>query len=586
MEKWFIKNKKADFAQISRSFGISETLAHLAVNRGITSGEALKGFLSPSLSELASPGLFKDGELLTSIVVKKLSEGKKIRIIGDYDVDGVMSTYLLYRGLSVCRRALLSSSEIEYEIPDRIRDGYGINQELVIAAFEDGVDTIITCDNGIAAREQIAYGKQLGMTLLVTDHHDIPIEEGVPAADAVVNPKQEDCGYPFSGLCGAAVVFQLLGLMYEKCGIPRKAWEELVEFAAIATVCDVMDLIGENRAIVSVGLKQLRYTKNIGLKALLRECGLEGSGLSAYHIGFVIGPCINAGGRLDTAKKGLRLLLSEDEKEAVLLAKELRALNEERKALTEEGLKEAIEQIESSPALKEDRVLVLYLKDCHESLAGIIAGRLRERYHKPAIVLTKTEKGVKGSGRSIEEYSMFEELSCCKELMTKFGGHPMAAGLSLEEEKIESLRQALNEKTTLTEEDLIPKVSFDMVLPFQDISLELIREMSRLEPYGKGNPKPVFALKEVELRRAFLIGKNKNMLRLQVKQGNSSLYTAMLFRDLERFQRVLSEKYGVLAFEHLLAGRGGDYQMDLLFYPDINEYNGYENIQLIVESFR
>ncbi|KSV58027.1 single-stranded-DNA-specific exonuclease RecJ [Acetivibrio ethanolgignens] len=586
MEKWFIKNKKADFALIAKSFGISETLAHLAVNRGITSGEALKSFLAPSLSTLASPKLFKDGEKLASTIVEKLSEGKRVRIIGDYDVDGVMSTYLLYRGLTSCAEALGSASVIDYEIPDRIKDGYGINIDLVEVAWENGVDTIITCDNGIAAKSQVAYGKEKGMTMLITDHHDIPIEEGVPAADAVVNPKQEDCTYPFPGLCGAGVVFQLLRLLFEACGIPIEKWEELVEFTAIATVCDVMDLVEENRAIVSVGLKRLEHTKNIGLKALILECGLEGSELTAYHMGFVIGPCINATGRLDTAKKGLSLLMTEDEKEAARLAKELRTLNEERKVLTEEGLKAAVSQVENSPFLQQDKVLVIYLADCHESLAGIIAGRLRERYNKPTIVLTKTEKGVKGSGRSIEEYSMFEELSRCGELLTKFGGHPMAAGLSLEEEKIEKLRQTLNEKTTLTEDDLIPKLSFDMVLPFRKISLSLIREMALLEPYGKGNPKPRFALKDVELKRAFVIGKNKNMLRLQVKQADSPMYTAMLFSGFEVFQTMLAEKYGALAFDNLLSGRAEGYQMDILFYPDINEYNGYENIQLVVESFR
>lgn len=586
MEKWFIKNKKADFSLIARSFGISETLAHLAVNRGVTSGEALKAFLTPSLSTLSDPFLLKDGEKLADIMMGKLSEGKKIRIIGDYDVDGVMSTYLLYRGLNECARALKSKSVIDYEIPDRVKDGYGINTWLIEAAYEAGVDTIITCDNGIAAGKQVEYGKKKGMTMLITDHHDIPIEEGAPKAAAVVNPKQEDCAYPFKSLCGAAVVYQLLHIFYKKCGISMEKWEGLVEFAAIATVCDVMDLVEENRAIVSIGLKALSQTKNTGLRALLRECKLEGAELTAYHMGFVIGPCINASGRLDTAKKGLALLLTEDETEAAWMAKELRELNEERKALTEQGLSDAINEVENNPSFAKEKVLLVYLPDCHESLAGIIAGRLRERYNKPVIVLTKTEKGVKGSGRSIEEYSMFEELSACKELLTRFGGHPMAAGLSLPEENIALLRQQLNEKTTLTEEDLIPKVSFDMVLPFMEVTLPLIRETALLEPYGKGNPKPLFAAKNVELKRAFLIGKNKNMLRLQVKQEGSSMYTAMLFRGFDDFTALLKEKYGAPAFENLIAGRAEGYRMDVLFYPDINEYNGYENIQLIIENFR
>lgn len=588
MEKWFIKNRKADFAQIARTFGISETLAHLAVNRGIGSGEALRAFLAPSLSRLSSPLLLKDGEKLGVILMEKLSEGKKIRIIGDYDVDGVMSTYLLYRGLSACATAVGSSSAIDYEIPDRIKDGYGLNVELVEAAYLDGVDTILTCDNGIAAAEQVNYGKAKGMTMLITDHHDIPIEEGVPKADAVVNPKQAGCKYPFKGICGAAVVYQLLRILYDKCGIPLEKWQELVEFAAIATVCDVMDLVGENRAMVSLGLEAAVHTKNIGLQALLRECGLEGDRLTAYHLGFVVGPCINASGRLDTAKKGLGLLLTEDEREAVRLARELRQLNEERKELTEEGIAAAVAQIEADLSFEKEKVLVVYLEDCHESLAGIIAGRLRERYNKPCIVLTKTEKGVKGSGRSIEEYSMFEELSKCKGLLTKFGGHPMAAGLSLEEENVELLRRQLNKETTLTEEDLIPKISFDMVLPLRELSLPLIRETALLEPYGKGNPKPLFAATEVLVKRAFVIGKNKNMLRLQVKQEDSGLYTAMLFRGFDGFLELLERKYGAKAFEQLLAGKGEEegYRVDFLFYPDINEYNGYENIQIIVEHFR
>lgn len=586
MEKWFIKNKKADFSLIAKTYGISETLAHLAVNRGIASGEALQDFLRPSLAKLSNPALLKDGEKLASIVMEKLSEGKKIRIIGDYDVDGVMSTYLLYRGLTACAGALGSASAIEHEIPDRVKDGYGLNIGLVEAAYAAGVDTILTCDNGISAAKEVAYAKEKGMTVLITDHHDIPIAEGVPKADAVVNPKQKDCAYPFKGLCGAAVVFQLLRILYGNCGISLKEWQKLLEFAAIATVCDVMDLEGENRTMVSLGLRAAVHTENIGLRALLRECELEGAKLTAYHMGFILGPCINASGRLDTAKKGLNLLLSESEQEAAELAKELRRLNEERKALTEEGLSQAVSQVEHTPSLQQDKVLVVYLEDCHESLAGIIAGRLRERYNKPSLVLVKAETGVKGSGRSIEAYSMFEELSKCKELFTRFGGHPMAAGLSMEEGKVEALRQQLNEKTTLTEDDLIPKISFDMVLPFPQISLPLIREIALLEPYGKGNPKPLFAAKEVWLKRAFLIGKNKNMLRLQVKQEDSGMYTALLFRGFEEFTELLQEKYGQMALERLLAGMGEDFSMDLLFYPDINTYNEYESVQLVIEGFR
>lgn len=585
-KNWVIKNKKADFSLIAKNFGISETLAHLAVNRGIKSKEEMDAYLHPSFSVLADSSLLKDGERLCDILLEKMGEGKRIRIIGDYDVDGVMSTYLLYRGLTTCVKAQKSSSQVDYVIPERMKDGYGINIGLVEEAYQAGVDTIITCDNGISARDQVAYGKEKGMTLLITDHHDIPLEGGLPKADAVVNPKQTDCNYPFKELCGAAVVYRILELLYEKAGIEKAKWQRLTKYAAMATVCDVMDLLGENRAIVSLGLDSVRFTKNPGLLALLEACELVPQELTAYHIGFRLGPMINASGRLQTAEKGMQLFLSEDKNTAATLAKELRELNEERQRLTAEGVEEAIALVEQSEELKKDKVLVIYLKDCHESIAGIIAGRLRERYDRPVLVLTKAEKGVKGSGRSIEAYSMAEEIGKCKELLLGFGGHPMAAGFSLEEENIEAFRKKLNENTTLKEEDLVGKCTCDMVLPFCEITPSLIREFSLLEPYGKGNTKPVFAVRQAELRRAVIIGKNKNMLRLLVKQENSQNYTALLFRQFEEFKERLAEKYGSGAFESLLAGRPGGYFMDFLFCPDINEYNGYENIQLILEEFR
>lgn len=580
MEKWFIKNKKADFDLIAKNFGISPILARLAINRGVTSKEQLEQYLNPSFRYLHSPYSMKDIKKASSILEQKIKEGKNIRIIGDYDVDGVMATYILYTALKQC------GANVDYEIPDRIKDGYGINIQIVENAINDGIDTILTCDNGIAAREQVAFGKEKGMTIVITDHHDIPIGEPLPPADAIVNPKQEDCAYPFKGICGAVVAYKLVEVLYERFGFHGQALEQFLEFAAIATVCDVMDLTDENRIIVKCGLEKLNLTTNIGLQELILVNQLNGNKLSAYHLGFVIGPCINASGRLESAKIALRLFLIKERKEASLLAMELKALNEERKDMTEQNLKKAIEIVEEQHLL-EHKVLVVLLKECHESLAGIIAGRLRERYNRPTIVLTRGKEGLKGSGRSIEEYSMFEEISKCKQYLSKFGGHKMAAGLSLSEENLSAFIKALNETTSLTEEDLIPKISFDMVLPLEQISIPLIEEIDILEPYGKGNTKPIFAIKDVFITAARVIGKEQNMLRLTVKSSSSNkTYTAMLFRGFDQFADCVNEKYGDRAFDDLIAGIKSDIVMDFIFYPSINEYNGYENIQIIIQNFR
>lgn len=579
-EKWYIKNKKADFSQIAKTFGISEVLARLAVNRGINSYEEMKLYLKPSMKQLPSPALMKDMNRCCHILKEKIQSGKKVRIIGDYDVDGVMSTFILYCGLKRC------GANVDYEIPDRIKDGYGINIQIMEQAIKDKIDTILTCDNGIAAKNQVLFGKEQGLTVLITDHHDVPMDEGIPNADAVVNPKQEGCEYPFKGICGANVAFKLIQVLYEMFEISMEEAEEFIPFAAIATVCDVMDLVGENRVLVKMGLEQITNTKNFGLKALIEAADLKGKEISSYHLGFIIGPCINASGRLESAKMSLEMLLSEEPKKAHDLAVELKKLNDERKTMTAENLEKAVEIVEDA-GLIEDKVLVVYLEDCHESLAGIIAGRLRERYNKPAIVLTKASEGVKGSGRSIEEYHMFQELTKCKEYLTKFGGHPMAAGLSLEEENINPFRVALNEQTQLTEEDFIPKVSFDMVLPLEQISIPLIRELEWLEPFGKGNQRPLFAIKDVIIEKATIIGKLKNMLRLTVKTTTGAgTYTAMLFQNFDQFTECVDEKYGAGAMDSLLAGTYSSMAMDFIFYPSINEYNGYESVQIIVQNFR
>lgn len=586
MEKWFIRNRKADFALIAKQFGINEVTAHIAVNRGISSNKEMQEYLHPSLEDLHEPRTMKDMEKAALMIQEKIAEGKKIRIIGDYDVDGVMATYILYTGLKKC------GAEADYEIPDRIKDGYGINVGIVDAAADDKVDTILTCDNGIAAYSQIQRAKELGLTVVVTDHHDIPFQEEngekiyqLPPADAIVNPKQSDCSYSMEGICGAVVAFKLIQVLYDNCGIGKEAAEEFLEFAAIATVCDVMDLKEENRTIVQHGLRRAELTKNTGLRALLRANNLEEQHLSAYHVGFVVGPCINASGRLESAKLALRLFLTKEEKIAEEYAKELKQLNEERKELTNRGIEKACELVESR--YMENAVLVVYLEHCHESIAGIIAGRLRERYNKPAIVLTDGEEHVKGSGRSIEEYPMFDKLNECKELLLKFGGHPLAAGLSLEKENIDALRIKLNERAGLVKEDFIPKVSFDMVLPFEQVTYSLLQEFDMLEPFGKANEKPSFALRDVMLVDAKVIGKNKNMARLTVKTSQSNrIYTAMLFRDFERFEELIRNKYGEESLARLYEGTAEEVFIDIIFYPNVNEFNGNTTIQFVIQHFR
>lgn len=587
MEQWFIKNRPGNYEKIAKRFGISDILLKLIINRGISSEEELAAYLQPSLTQLHSPTYMKDMEKAAVILREKIKEHKPIRIVGDYDVDGVMATYILYTGLSRI------GAKVDYDIPERIKDGYGINRSIIDKAKEEGIDTILTCDNGIAAISQIAHAKEMGMTVIVTDHHDIGFveEEGnrtylLPEADAVVNPKQEDCGYPYKGICGAVVAYKLVETLYELHKVPDEELKSFMEFASIATVCDVMDLKDENRAIVKYGLESIVHTTNKGLQALIEETGIGGRSLNVYHLGFIIGPCINASGRLESAKLSLKLFLSENEGKAKELARQLKELNDERKQMTEHGLNQAIDIIKQGDYDK-DKVLVIYLPECHESLAGIIAGRLKERYYKPVIVLTDTKEGVKGSARSIEAYNMFEELNACKDLLSKFGGHPMAAGLSLPKENVEPLRKRLNEITSLTEKDLMEKVSIDMVLPFDRINYSLIKEIAYLEPYGKGNTRPLFAVRNVQVIKASIIGKNRNVLRMTVaEEGHPSLrFTAMLFQKLDMFEEMVRTKYGNTALEALYAGTGS-VSMDITFYPDINEYNGIQTIQLIVQNFR
>ena len=571
MEKWVVSAKKADFQQIANKFGIDPVVARLIRNREQITDEEIDTYLHGKITELHSWKLLKGMESLLDILTEKIKEQKKIRIIGDYDIDGVCSTYILLKGL---KRA---GAAVDVDIPDRMKDGYGISRELIDLAKEAGTDTIITCDNGISAIEQIAYAKELGMTVLVTDHHEVPYEEQedgsirtfLPDADAIVNPKQEDCGYPFKGICGGMVAFKVICGLYEKLGIPFKEAEELIPFAAIATVGDVMDLVDENRILVKDGLRRLQNPENEGLKALIRVNNLENREITAYHIGFILGPCMNASGRLSTAKRALQLLLSQDVKEASVLAEDLKNLNDSRKDMTAKGVEQAVELVETTDLLY-DRVLVIYLPDCHESLAGIIAGRIRERYTRPVFVLTRAEEGVKGSGRSIEAYHMFQEMVKCKELLTKFGGHPMAAGLSLPEENVEAFRRKLNENCVLTQEDMIEKIVIDVPMPMSYVTIPLIRQLSQLEPFGKGNTKPVFAQKKLRFADCRVFPKNRNVVKMQGKDEFGFTAECIWFGDGDGFLEKLREKEC----------------WDVIYYPSVNVFRGRESIEMVIQNIR
>lgn len=586
-ERWFIKNIKADYKQISKKYQITELMSRLIVNRNIVNEEMIRSYINPELDKLHDPREMKDLENAAQIILDKIRQNKKIRIVGDYDVDGVISIYILYTALKRC------NANVDYEIPDRIKDGYGININIIKQAKEDGVDTILTCDNGISAIEQIQYAKDLGLTVIVTDHHDIPFVEDEDkvrtfiksSADAIVNPKQNECSYKFKQLCGAGVAFKLVEVLYENFNIDKKESYKFIEFLAIATVCDVVDLVDENRIFVKKGLELINGTTNLGLQELIRESELTEKTLSVYHLGFIIGPCINASGRLDSAKKGLKLLLSDDEEEAVKFAKEIVKLNEERKSMTMNGVEEAVKIIEGSNIIN-DKVFVIYIPDVHESLAGIIAGRIREKYNVPTLIITKSEDGVKGSGRSIEEYNMFEELVKCKDILEKFGGHPMAAGFSLKEENIDEFRRRLNEKTTLEDEDLLKKVTIDYVLPLDLINYDLINDLQKLEPFGKANSKPLFAEKNINLLKAMILGKNNNVLKLKLKTKLDKVLDAIYFGDIRDFEDIVISKYGKEELQKLYDGVYNDVNMDLVFYPNVNEYNGNTTIQIVVQNYR
>lgn len=586
MERWVLLRKGADFEAIGRRFGISPRLACLIRNREIIGENAVDRYLNGTLADLYDGTLLKGMDQAVGILKEKIEGRQKIRVIGDYDIDGVNATYILMEGLEML------GGDVDMDIPDRIADGYGLNVNLIERAYREGIDTIITCDNGIAAAKEIAYGKSLGMTVVVTDHHEVPYDEEeeerhylLPAADAVIDPKQPGCEYPFKGLCGAAVAYKLVEALCKAMERDIEALKHLVENVAIATVGDVMDLEDENRIFVKEGLRMLGSTQNQGLKALIECTKLEKSQIRAYHIGFILGPCLNASGRLDTAKRALELLRAKDLKDADRLAGDLKALNDSRKDLTEEAVAQAKEQVENG-GLKNERVLVIYLPLCHESLAGIVAGRIRESFYKPVFVLTDAEEGIKGSGRSIDAYHMYEELSKCKELFTKFGGHRLAAGLSLEKENLEEFRRRINENCSLSEEELTEKVSIDMELPFSCVTERFIQELSLIEPFGKGNTKPVFAVRSAEVLSGRVLGKNRDTLKLRLKDASQTVIDALYFKHADELLGTLAKRYGRQAVEGMLMGQRTRMTLSVTYYPGLNEYMGRVTPQITITHYQ
>jgi single-stranded-DNA-specific exonuclease len=567
--KWMVYAKKADFKQIASEYGIDQVLARIIRNRDICGSKDIDMYLNGNLNDIHNPHSMKDADKFVDIITKKIEEHKPVRIIGDYDIDGICSIYILFCGLKA------AGADVDYVVPHRINDGYGINEHLIDNAINEGIDTIVTCDNGIAAYNQVRYAKDNGITMIVTDHHDVPFEikddkkvYNVPPADAVINPKQADCDYPFKLLCGAGVAYKLISLLYDRLGLDKKELEDYIEFMAIATVGDIVDLIDENRIVVKYGLKHIVHTKNTGLRALIEECQLDINNISSYHIGFVIGPCLNASGRLDTARQAIELMLCKDNEKAHNMAKELIALNNERKSMTEQETQKAIELVENTGLLK-DRVLVIYLKDCHESIAGIIAGRIKERYYRPTFVITNAEDGAKGSGRSIEGYNMYEEINKCKNVLTKYGGHPMAAGLSLAISDIDIFRKMLNDNAILTDEDLIPKMWIDVPMPVSYANIRLVNQLKLLEPFGKGNEKPVFADRNLYVKTASVIGKNKNVLRCQLETEDGTYVPAVQF--------------GINNIDDI--PRAG-MRISIIYYPDINTFNGIMSLQIIIKEWK
>lgn len=586
MQQWMVINKGADFKGIGNKFHIDPVTARIIRNREVIGDEEIHSFLAGTLQELPDVHLMQDLDLLVELLDQKINEKAKIRIIGDYDIDGVMSSYILYRALTRC------GAQVDVAIPNRITDGYGLNRNLITEALECGVDTILTCDNGITAIEEIAYAKEAGMTVLVTDHHEIPFKDVDgeriymrSEADVIVNPHQKTCAFPYKDLCGAGVAWAVIVALYEKNNIEQKEAEELLEFVAFATVGDIMSLTGLNRILVREGLKRIHHTTNIGMRALISRCGLLPEQIDTYHFGFVLGPCINAAGRLDTARRALRLFISESPEEAAEVADELVILNEERKEMTRQGVEEAKQLVEEG-GYENDPVLILYLPNVHESIAGIIAGRIREYYYRPTFILTKGEDGVKGSGRSTEEYSMYEQMCKCSDLLTKFGGHPMAAGLSLPEENVEAFRKQMNENCPFRAEEMVQTIHIDVPMPVDYVTNALVEEFSILAPFGKDNPKPVFADRNLKISRMWIVGKNQNVLRMTLISEQGRPLSAIYFGDIEAMQTYLMEQYGTQEVDKAFHGRENNMQISIVYSPKLNTYRDSETLQFEIQYYR
>ncbi len=582
---WTVKNKKENFEEICKEQGITEVTARLLVNRGLTTKQERDAYLHPSFSCLPSPKCLKNAETAAAMLAEGIRTGKKFRIIGDYDVDGIMSVYILYRCMTEAGAA------VDYRIPDRIKDGYGLNEDMVQECIDAGVEIIVTCDNGIAAMEPIRLAKEAGLTVVLTDHHEIPMletEQGLvktmPMADVIVNPKQEGETTPMTGICGAVVAYKVMCCLAEQLGLPSALLRQMIPYAAVATVCDVMELKGENRTIVALGLQALKECSDFGLTALMEENQINKESIGAYHLGFVLGPCLNASGRLDVAVRGLRLLLCENRAEAAVMAKEITELNRVRKDMTAKGVEDAKRQVAERGALES--VLVIYLPECHESLAGIIAGRIREKYYRPTIILTDAEDGIKGSGRSIDGYHMYEALCEVQDLLTKFGGHPKAAGMSLPKENLELFRKRLVENCRLTEEDLTEKVSIDVVLPFGLVSEQVIEELKLLEPFGMGNEKPLFAERNLRLKHARVLGRNSNVLKLDAENEYGRQFEIMYFGDIEEFERETEERFGRVSLDRLYQGRENEIRMNMIYYPEKNEFRDKVTLQAVMQYYK
>lgn len=589
-KKWMVKAKSGDFAMLSKELHIDQVTARLLVNRNMTTLEQMRQYLYGDVTQLRSGRKMKGVVYGAELLSRKIQDGENIRIIGDYDIDGVTATTILYQGIQAC------NGKVSVAIPDRIEDGYGLNARLIRQAKEDGVHVIVTCDNGIAACDAICLAKELDMTVIVTDHHNVPYdldEAGnkvyqTNPADVVIDPKQQDCQYPFKDICGAVVAYKFVEELLTCCNVESSMKEQLMKdllmYAAIGTIGDIMDLTDENRLIVKEGLRRIRETDNIGMKALIQACRIEQKNVSAYHIGYVIGPCINASGRLKTAELAFLLLQSQKETESEALAGQLVQLNEERKQLTEKYTQQAVELV-SNGSLKDDKVLVIYLPDCHESIAGIIAGRIREQFVKPTLVITKTKEGLKGSARSIEAYPMYDELTKVEDCFTKFGGHAMAAGFSLPENRLDELRRRLNEGCTLSEEDFIEKISIDMAMPMDYVTMPLIQEFELLRPYGKGNASPLFAQKDVEIVSLRIIGRERKFVKMKLRTEHGNYFDGILFQPPEEIKAFLTEKFGEECSAMIMEGKQTGSRISICYVPEINSYAGTHSIQIQIKDY-